>query len=117
MSLLTDEMERCTIVDAATQPDGHGGVTTIWTDGAQIQAAIIKNTTLQAQVAEKENAIGVYTIVTGANVVLKPQNVLRRESDGKIFRVTSDATDNSPPQKSTLQYRKVSAEEWALPAD
>jgi hypothetical protein len=38
-----------------------------------------------------------------------------RNSDGKIFRITSDGDDNHTPKSATLDMRQVSAEEWSLP--
>ena len=42
---------------------------------------------------------------------------MRRESDGKLFRITSDGTDKKTPGATALDMRVVTAEELdALPA-
>jgi hypothetical protein len=38
--------------------------------------------------------------------------VFRRESDGKIFRVTSDGDDKKTPPSAGLDMRQVTAEEF-----
>lgn len=115
MSLLTDAMESCTMLDKMTASDGRGGFITTWQDGAAIQAAIVHESSMQARVAEAQGVTSTYTITTTKAVNLQYHDVLRRESDGKIFRVTSDGDDKKTPASAGLNMRQVSAEEWALP--
>ena len=116
MSLIDSMMESCTIVDKATEPDGEGGYNTVWRDGAAIEAAIVHNSSMEAQIAEKQGVTSVYTITTPRSVMLDYHTVLRRKSDGKIFRVTSDPEDVKSPEVSTLDIRQVTAEKWSLPS-
>ena len=115
MSLLSEAMEECVIVDKRTLPDGMGGTTTAWVDGATIDAAIVLDSSMQARIAEKEGVTAVYTITTKKNVNLQFHDVIRRESDKKVFRVTSDGDDKHTPASARLDMRQVSAEEWSLP--
>lgn len=114
MSLLLDAMEDCTIIDKKTQPDGRGGVITTWEDGAEIQAAIVLDSSMQARMAEAAGVKSLYTITTAKSVVLQYHDVMRRERDGKIFRITSDGDDNSTPAAASLNMRQVTAEEYTL---
>ena len=114
MSLLSEAMETCVILDKRTTPDGYGGVMTTWQAGADFQAAIVLDSSLQARVAEKQGVTGLYTITTRKSVVLQYHDVFRRESDRKIFRVTSDGDDKKTPASATLDMRQVSAEEYHL---
>ena len=114
MSLLSEAMETCVILDKRTAPDGYGGVTTNWQTGADFQAAIVLDSSLQARVAEKQGVTGLYTITTRKSIVLQYHDVFRRESDKKIFRVTSDGDDKKTPASATLDMRQVSAEEYHL---
>lgn len=114
MSLLSEAMEDFTIIDKRTTSDGMGGYDTEWTDGAPIKAVAVKNTSLQAQIAEKDGVTGIYTITTEKNINLQFHDVLRRESDKKTFRVTSNGDDKATPASANLNMRQVSAEEWAL---
>lgn len=115
MSLLQSAMETCTMIDKSTVSDGRGGVVTTWVDGATIRAAIVHDGSMQARVAESQGVTSTYTITTTKAVNLQYHDVLRRESDSKVFRVTSDGDDKKTPDSAGLNMRQVSAEEWALP--
>lgn len=114
MSLLLDAMEDCTIMDKRTGPDGRGGVKTTWEDGAPIQAAIVLDTSMQARIAEGQGVKSLYTITTPKSVVLQFHDVIRRERDNKVFRITSDGDDKATPAVATLNMRQTSAEEYML---
>ena len=75
---------------------------------------MIFNNSLEAKQAEAMGVTSVYTLTTKRSTILEYHDVLRRESDGKIFRVTSDGDDNFTPQSATLDMRQVSCEEWRL---
>jgi len=117
MSLLSYAMENCIMIDRLTTNDGRGGVVvTSWVDGAKIKAAIVYDNSMEARRAESQGVTGLYTITTSRSVNLQYHDVLRREKDGKIFRVTSDGDDKHTPVSAGLDMRQVSAEEWVLPA-
>lgn len=115
MSLLTEAMVDCTMIDKTTTSDGYGGSRTLWVDGATFKAAISLDNSIQARVAEKEGVTSLYTVTTGKTMNLQFHDVFRREKDGKIFRVTSDGDDKYTPNSATLNMRVVNAEEWTLP--
>ena len=117
MSLLQEAMEKCTLIDRATVTDGLGGFLSEWRDGAEIQAAIVFNGSLEAQRAAVEGVTALYTVTTSRSITLRYHDVFRRESDGKIFRVTSDGDDLKTPKSAMLDMRNVKAEEWELPRD
>ena len=98
-----------------SQNDGYGGETTSWVDGATFQAAITFDSSMQARVAQSQGVKSMYTVTTKKNKVLEYHEVFRRESDGKIFRVTSDGDDKATPNSATLDMRQVTAEEWEIP--
>lgn len=115
MSLLSDAMENCTMLDKTTVADGYGGYTVQYVEGAGFQAAIVLNSSMQARVAEHEGVTALYTVTTSRGLNLQYHDVFRREKDGKIFRVTSDGDDKYTPPAATLDMRQVSAEEFILP--
>ena len=114
MSLLEQAYEDYTIINKVKESDGYGGYTTTWKDGATIKGAIVFNNSLEAKKAEAQGVTSVYTLTTKKDVVLEYHDVLRRESDGKIFRVTSDGDDKYTPASASLNMRQVSCEEWTL---
>lgn len=116
MSLLDDSMEKFEMMDRTTVPDGYGGYTTTWKAGAEIPAASVKDSSMEAKIAEKQGVTALYTITTRKNVNLKHNDIIRRVSDGKLFRITSDGDDEATPSGANLNMRQVSAEELdALP--
>lgn len=115
MSLLTEQMEECAILDKTTQPDGYGGYIPTYTEGAKFKAAIVFDTSMEARAAEKQGVTSLYTVTTGKELTLEYHDVFRRTSDRKIFRVTSDGDDKHTPVSASLNMRQVTAEEWELP--
>lgn len=114
MSLFQESMEPCMLVEKTRYPDGEGGFTTSWTDGAKFNAAIVCDHSMQARTAEKQGVTSLYTVTCGTNAKLEYHDVFRRLSDGKIFRVTSDGDDVQTPKRATFQFSQVTAEEWEL---
>ena len=114
MSLLSEAMTACTMLDKTTVADGYGGYTISWADGAEFNAAIVLDSSTQARIAEKQGVTALYTVTTAKALNLQYHDVFRRESDSKIFRVTSDGDDVKTPNSARLNMRQVSAEEWTL---
>lgn len=115
MSLLSQAMEDFTKITLTDTDDGMGGQISQWVDGETITAAVVKDESLQARTAEKAGVTGMYTITTDRDINLQFHDVLRRESDGKIFRVLSDGDDKKTPASAWLNMRQVIAEEWEIP--
>ena len=114
MSLIDNMMTECTLLQKVRESDGEGGFTVSWEDGAQFQAAIVLDNSELARVAEQEGNKRQYTITTSRAAVLDFHDVLRRESDGAIFRVTSMGGETVSPIVSTLDISQVRAERWEL---
>lgn len=114
MSLLSEAMEECVMLDRITIDDGMGGYTRTWTDGAHFYAAIVFNSSMEARRAEKEGVTSLYTVTIPRANMLEYHDVFRRQKDGKIFRVTSDGDDSFTPASAGLDMRQVTAEEWVL---
>lgn len=113
MSLLTDAMEECVMLNKTSSPDGYGGRIDTWAESAvDFSAAIVFDTSIEARVAEAEGVNNLYTVTTGREFVLEYHDVFKRKRDGKIFRVTSDGDDKFTPKAATLNMRQVTAEEW-----
>lgn len=117
MSLIDVLKESCTMLDQVSVSDGRGGMVKKWTNGASITAAITIDESPEMRVAMAQGVQAVYTVTTSRAVNLQYHDVFRRESDGKIFRVTSYGDDKKTPPTAGLDMRVVTAEEWALPVD
>lgn len=115
--LFEDMFEECTLIDKRSVPDGMGGNTKEWVDGATFRAAVSKDNTLAARVAEKQGVTEVYTITVYKGVTLEYHDVFRRSSDGLTYRVTSNIKDSETPSRASFQIAQVTAERWDLPSD
>ena len=117
MSLLSEAMTQCEFLNKSRVDDGYGGYKTTWTPGATFDAAIVFDTSIEARRAESEGVTSLYTITTRKDISLEYHDVIRRLSDNKIFRISSDGDDVYTPKSATLNMRQVTAEEWTLPSD
>ena len=102
------------MLDKTTIPDGLGGIITQWVEGAPFSAAIVKDSSLDARVAEKSGVTEVYTITVKKGLQLKYHDVFKRLKDGTTYRVTSNIKDKETPVVSSFQIGQVIAERWEL---
>ena len=70
MSLLSEAMTGCVLLNKVRTPDGEGGFITEWTDGAEFQAAITFDSSMQARIGEQAGVTSLYTVTTQKNVTL-----------------------------------------------
>lgn len=117
MSLIDDFTEDFVMLIPVQVPDSEGGMSTVWTESETIRAAITLDSSQVTRTAESEGTANIYTLTTTRSVLVDFHSVLRRVSDGSIFRVTSDGMDNKTPSSATLDMRQVSAEKWRLTDD
>lgn len=115
MSLLSESMENCIMMDKRTSLDEYGGFVTEYVPGAEFQCAVVRDTSINAKVAEKQGVKDVYTITTPKVLKLSFGDVFKRLSDNKAFKVTTNSDDRKTPASATLNMRQVSAEEYVLP--
>lgn len=114
MSLLESAYEDFTILNKSVIDDGYGGVETVWSDGATIQGVMVFNNSTQMKIAQSMGVTSAYTMTVKKSILLDFHTVLRRESDKKIFRLTSNSDDKKTPDEAGLDMRQYSAEEWKL---
>lgn len=104
----------CVMMDKASVSDGIGGFVNEWTEGAHFSAAIVKDTTTEAVIAEHEGVTELYTVTVPKNLPLAYHDVFKRLEDGAVFRVTSNVTDSRTPRVASFQFGQVRAERWEL---
>lgn len=107
-------MQDFILMEKVRTPDGLGGWTTAWTEGAEFKGALLKDNTLEARQAEKEGITEVYTVTVSRTFPLEFHDVIKRVSDGQTFRITSNVKDNTSPTFSSINFGQVSAERWTL---
>lgn len=114
MNLIERMMEDCTMIDKRSKPDGLGSFKSEWVDGAEFKAAIVKDNSMQAKIAQKSGVTELYTITVHKGTPLVYHDVFRREADGSIFRITSNIHDSESPKAATFAIGQVTAERWEL---
>ena len=114
MSLLFDSMTPVMLLEKKRVPDGEGGFLTEWTDSVEFLAAITFDNSMEGRVAEKQGVTSLYTVTTKQGATLEYHDVIRRLSDGKVFRITSDGDDKKTPAMASFHVQQVTAEEWTL---
>lgn len=114
MMLYERMMTECILLEKVRVPDGLGGWTTTWNEGASFKAAILKDSTIEARTAEKQGVTEVYTVTVPKETPLSYMDVFRRKSDQQTFRVTSNMKDNASPSFTQINFGQVNAEEWEL---
>ena len=116
MSLITQAMEDCRILNHVRTDDDFGGYTDAWTEGAKFRAMIGKNSSPEVLVAEQQGISEQFTVIVDQTFTLDYHDVFKRLSDESIFRVTSRTTDSTAHPASTVKIATVTAERWVLPS-
>ena len=116
MSLIDERMTKCTRLVCAEADDGQGGQRAAWTDGDSFMAAIAKSGTTERTIAQRRDIVEEYTVTVEKGIVLKYDEIFRREADAQVFRVTSNIIDRQTPDSAGLQIGNVRAERWEVPS-
>ena len=114
MSLLNQAMTDVVLMDKRREPDGEGGFITDWIESVVFQAAITFDTSMESRIGEKQGVSSRYTVTTSKAAKLDYNDIIKRLSDGKVFRITSDGDDKQTPKSASFQFLQVTAEEWVL---
>ena len=115
MALIDECMVSCHIYNRAIVDDRYGDSVETYTKGASFQAAIVKNSTTEAIVADKQMDTEIFTVITRKSMMLNYHDVFKRDSDGKWFQAISPAKDSETPARSSIPLCKVTAESWKMP--
>ncbi len=107
-------MVPCVLMKKKQTQDGSGDSNTVWTEGEPLKAAIIRDTSTEAQIAEASGTVEMYTVTTSRTVHLKYHAVIKRLSDGKTFRIISDNAEKKTPVCTALDIAQSTAEAWRL---
>lgn len=114
MMLYEAMMTECVLMEKVRVIDGLGGWTTAWAEGIHFSAAIKKDSSPTAMLAEKSGVTAVYTVTIPKGFPIQYHDAFKRVSDGQVFRVKSTPKDNESPSFSAIQFGQVQAEEWVL---
>ena len=112
MSLIDCMMVPCVFMVPTRTPDGSGGYNTEWKEGEPLKAAIVRDSSTEATIADGSGTVEKYTVTASRSVLFKYHDVIKRVSDGKIFRITSDSV--TAPVCTALDISQATAEGWKL---
>lgn len=113
-ALLSAITEKFYIVERTRVSDNAGGSIVTYTDGMEFEAAIALDNSTQARIGEVQGLTEVYTLLIPMTLSLEYHDIIKRKSDNKTFRITSDSDEVKTPSISAMSMRSVSAEEWEL---
>lgn len=111
--LWQDFMGQCVRLEKTSNPDGQGGQTTSWKPSKPFEAAIVRDSSTVSNVADKPEPSAAFTVTT--QTPLSFHEVIRRESDGLVVRVTSEAVET--PGRASFAFAQYKAERWEAPDD
>ena len=114
MSLIDEQMEDCQIIDKVSVPDGQGGFDYTWIEGAVFKAAVTKDSSLQARIAEKQGVTEIYSITVNKGTPLQVNDIVKRLSDNTTYKVTSNIVDDETPSRASFQYGTGTAEKVVI---
>lgn len=114
--ILDDYKEEFAFMDKTHTRDEEGNTITAWEQSeATFMAALRFDSSVQAKRAQAEGVQDLYTIITGKEVDLEFNDVVKRIEDGTTYRVTTSGKDNKTPPSAWLNMRAVSAKAWVIP--
>ena len=111
--LWQDFIGQCVRLEKASTPDGQGGQTTSWKPSKPFEAAIVRDSANVSTVADRAEPSATFTVTT--QTPLGFHEVIRRESDGLVVRVTSEAIET--PGMASFAFVQYKAERWEVPDD
>lgn len=112
MSLWEQMQVPCQLWEQRRVSDGEGGFAVVWAPGAEFEAAVVHDGSDEQRVAEKQGAASTWTVTTAAKLCY--HDVFKRVSDGKAFRVISDAEDGKTPAVATFSFCQCTAEAYEM---
>lgn len=110
--MLQDYFETLVFLEKHSVSDGMGGFIEDYVEGAEFKGGITTDNSIEMRVAEKQGVTSVYTVTMPINVPLKYGDIIKRKSDNKYFRITSNANDMQTPKRANVQFKQAQAESW-----
>lgn len=115
MSLLNDFARTCVLMEKARVPDGEGGYTIDWTEGATFQNYQALDTSMEARRAEKEGVTSVYSALVDKALPIEYGDYFKDTETGLTYRVTSNPSEKESPKSATFDLKYFTAERKELP--
>ena len=115
MSLLNDFARACVLMEKTRVPDGEGGYTIDWTEGATFQNYQALDTSMEARRAEKDGVTSVYSALVDKALPIEYGDYFKDTETGLTYRVTSNPSEKESPKSATFSLKYFTAERKELP--
>lgn len=116
MSLLDDFARPCVLLEKTRKPDGEGGYTVEWTDGAEFMNYQALDTSMEARRAEKEGVTSLYSALVDKAVPIEFNDYFKDKETGETYRVTSNPEEKKAPKSASFSLKYFTAEKRVLPS-
>lgn len=114
--LVYDSFEPFIFMTKTMEPDGEGGMATVYVDGSEFLAGISDPNTSLSKIADALTERRNVQITTNRSVSLEALDVIKRVKNQKTYRILPGGEeDNQTPPTSALDLRSHQAEEWTIP--
>ena len=115
MSLLNDFARPCVLMENTRIPDGEGGYTVDWAEGATFQNYQALDTSMEARTAEKQGVTSVYSVLVDKAVPIEYGDYFKEKESGTVYRVTSHPDEKQAPKSASFTLKFFTAERAVLP--
>ena len=115
MSLLNDFARPCVLMENTRIPDGEGGYTVDWAEGATFQNYQALDTSMEARTAEKQGVTSVYSALVDKDVQIEYGDYFKEKESGTVYRVTSHPDEKQAPKSASFTLKFFTAERAVLP--
>ena len=106
--------EEFVVMNINLTDDGYGGQAYRIVEGLHFNAVLILGNSIQAEIAQKQGATGIYTLVYPKNLDIPARTVIRGIKDGKYLR-TIELDGNPMPDEASIEVKVTRAEDYILP--
>lgn len=111
--LLETQKEKFCRMDRMTSSGPFGEVTE-WKEGSEFYAVATYQSSTTARVAEKEQKIGTWLVTVLQPIDLERNDVIKRLSDGKTFKIDTPNSNVKTPETATFKFTQAYAYEYSL---
>ena len=115
MTLLDEMKVACVRLIAEETPDGLGGRTVTWREGAAFEVALVPKRAGEGAEAQKRVSAARYVALTDPASALSYGDVFRRVADGATFRVAAACPEARTSETSCLDCAWAECERWEMP--
>ena len=112
--MLTDYFEPFALLERTQAPDGLGGTTAKWRDSLVFEGGVTFVPGAETTVAGLNALLTIPVLAQDYDVTLRQDDLVRRLSDGAVFRVAGCSADMVTPACADLRFAQVPVEKVVL---